>query len=45
MDRRISLLIGTRGDQSGPEGPAIVMAEIVDGEDQGDQSGPEDRRL
>ena len=28
MDRRISLLIGTRGDQSGPEGPATVMAEI-----------------
>ena len=28
---------GTRGTR----GPATVMAEIVDGEDQGDQSGPE----
>ena len=27
-DRRISLLIRTRGDQRGPEGPATVMAEI-----------------
>ena len=30
MDRGISLIIRTRGDQSGPEGPATVMAEIVD---------------